>query len=113
MISYPPEILPESPPGLSALHGELNADSPLWAWAGEAIGARAETMLEHFEGVEAGEDIEAVHDMRVGSRRLVAAMRVFETCYPDRQYERLFREARRVTRRLGGVRDLDVLIDYF
>jgi CHAD domain-containing protein len=70
-------------------------------------------MLEHFEGVRLGEDIEAVHDMRVWSRRLVAAMRVFRACFPDEGYRRLFQEARRVTQRLGGVRDLDVLIDHY
>lgn len=70
-------------------------------------------MLEHVEGVRLGEDIEAVHDMRVGSRRLVAAMRVFAECFPDVEYRRLLREARNVTRRLGAVRDLDVLIDHY
>jgi CHAD domain-containing protein len=70
-------------------------------------------MLEHVDGVRLGEDIEAVHDMRVGSRRLVAAMRVFAECFPDLEYRRLLREARNVTRRLGAVRDLDVLIDHY
>lgn len=88
-------------------------DSPLWRWAEEAILERLEGMLQHTEGVRRGEDIEAVHDMRVGSRRLVAAMRVFRACFPGTEYEDLLAEARRVTRRLGAVRDLDVLIDYF
>jgi CHAD domain-containing protein len=99
--------------GLRALREPLTPGSPLWAWAGESISRRAETMLAHLEGVRLGEDIEAVHDMRVGSRRLVAAMRVFEGCFPDDGYRRLLQEARRVTRRLGGVRDLDVLIDHY
>lgn len=93
--------------------GLLTADSPLWAWAYEAIGERAEGMLTHVEGVRLGEDIEAVHDMRVASRRLVAAMRVFEEAFPTGEYARLLKEARRVTRLLGAVRDLDVLIDYY
>jgi CHAD domain-containing protein len=92
---------------------DLTPDSPLWAWAHDAISHRAETMVSHLEGVRLGEDIEAVHDMRVWSRRLVAAMRVFAVCFPDPDYGRLLREARQVTRRLGAVRDLDVLIDYF
>lgn len=98
---------------LDVLPQQLNADSPLWAWAYDGIHHRAEGMLEHLEGVREGKDIEAVHDMRVGSRRLVAAMRVFRECFPGRHYERLLREGRQVTRRLGAVRDLDVLIDYF
>ncbi|MGV3720598.1 MAG: CHAD domain-containing protein [Actinomycetota bacterium] len=91
----------------------LTADSPLWAWASDAVGHRLDKMLEHVEGVRLGEDIEAVHDMRVGSRRLVAAMRVFAECFPAAEYRRLLREARNVTRRLGAVRDLDVLIDHY
>ncbi len=99
--------------GLRVLREPLQPGSPLWAWATEAIGERSETMLSHLEGVRLGEDIEAVHDMRVGSRRLVAAMRVFESCFPDDRFRSLLREARRVTRLLGGVRDLDVLIDHY
>jgi len=99
--------------GVAALRDPLTPDSPLWAWATEAIGSRAEHMLDHLEGVEAGEDIESVHDMRVGSRRLVAAMKVFASCFPERAYQLLLKEARRVTRSLGGVRDFDVLIDHY
>lgn len=91
----------------------LTPGAPLWAWAFEAITQRVHIMLEHAHGVRAGEDIEAVHDMRVASRRLVAAMRVFRVCYPKREFERLLKEARQVTRALGEVRDLDVLIDHY
>lgn len=96
-----------------ALEGPLTPASPLWAWAYQGISERAESMLEHIGGVREGEDIEAVHDMRVWSRRLVAAMRVFAGCFPGKGYRRLLREARQVTRDLGGVRDLDVLIDHY
>lgn len=97
----------------AALEGPLTPGSPLWSWAYQGITERANKMLEHLEGVRAGEDIEEVHDMRVGSRRLVAAMRVFGDCFPGKPYRRLVREARDVTRALGGVRDLDVLIDHY
>jgi CHAD domain-containing protein len=91
----------------------LSPDQPLWRWAEEAISHRAHEMLKHLDGVRAGEDIEAVHDMRVGSRRVVAAMRVFHPAFPGRKFAALMRQARGVTRRLGAVRDLDVLIDHF
>jgi CHAD domain-containing protein len=92
---------------------ELTPDSPLWAWAYDAIDHRQGTMLEHADGVREGADIEAVHDMRVGSRRLVAAMKVFASCFPSAEYRKLLKEARDVTRKLGAVRDLDVLIDHY
>lgn len=91
----------------------LHSDAPLWAWAQDAISHRLDEMFQHTEGVRLGEDIEAVHDMRVGSRRLVAAMKVFAASFPGPEYQDLLREARRVTRRLGAVRDLDVLIDHY
>lgn len=109
---------PASEPAASQLPGlsvgsPLSPDEPLWRWASEAIGTRVGTMLDHLDEVRKGEDIEAVHDMRVASRRLVAAMRVFRTCFRDPRYEKLLREARQVTRALGAVRDLDVLIDHY
>jgi len=104
---------PSLPADLDVLEAQLTPESPLWQWAYDAIVRRADTMLEHVEGVRLGEDIEAVHDMRVGSRRLVAAMRVFESCFPGKEYQRLLKEARRVTQRLGSVRDFDVLLDHF
>lgn len=91
----------------------LSPSAPLWAWAYREIGERADTMLSHLGGVREGADIEAVHDMRVWSRRLVASMKVFAACFPDDDYRALLREARRVTRALGSVRDLDVLIDHY
>ena len=91
----------------------LSPDAPLWQWAFDSLSHRAETMLSHLDGVREGEDIEAVHDMRVWSRRLVASMKVFGVCYPDDDFRSLQREARSVTRRLGAVRDMDVLLDHF
>ncbi len=87
-------------------------DAPLWVWAHHSITRRAEAMFVHLAGVRAGADIEAVHDMRVGSRRVVAAMRVFRDCFPTVEFRNLAREARGITDALGAVRDLDVLIEH-
>ncbi|HEU0116678.1 MAG TPA: CHAD domain-containing protein [Thermomicrobiales bacterium] len=53
-------------------------------------------------------DIEAVHDVRVASRRLRAAMDAGARCFPEKWYRRLRRDARSLTRELGAVRDRDV-----
>jgi CHAD domain-containing protein len=92
---------------------KLTPDSPLWEWALEAVSQRLEGVFTHTERVRLGADIEAVHDMRVGSRRLVAAMKVFALAFPGPDFADLSREARGITRRLGAVRDLDVLIDHY
>jgi CHAD domain-containing protein len=68
-------------------------------------------MLAHHEGVAAAADIEAVHDMRVGSRRLRAAIGVFAAAFPDPQFSRFEREVKAVTDSLGAARDLDVMLE--
>lgn len=62
-------------------------------------------------GVRKADDIEAVHDMRVASRRLRAALAVFEPAFACAAYSALIREVRSITRALGAARDLDVMID--
>ena len=57
------------------------------------------------------EDIERVHDMRVASRRLRAALEVFAPCYDRHQHKDLLREVKQLAAALGKRRDPDVLID--
>jgi len=66
--------------------------------------------LAHEPGTRLGEDPEELHDMRVASRRLRAAMRLFQEVLPVRA-ERLREELGWIGGLLGGVRDLDVQID--
>ena len=61
----------------------------------------------------AGEDPEGVHDVRVASRRLRAAMDVAGGAFPADWFAPLHRAAKEVTGALGGVRDRDVLREYF
>jgi CHAD domain-containing protein len=57
-----------------------------------------------------GEDPEGVHDVRVASRRLRAAMDVAHGAFPAEWYKPLHKLAKQITRELGAVRDRDVLI---
>ncbi len=59
----------------------------------------------------AGEDIEGVHDVRVASRRLRAAMDVAAPCFPRSWYRPLHGAAKEITGALGEVRDRDVLLE--
>ena len=64
-------------------------------------------MLEHEAGTRLGEDSEELHVMRVSSRRMRMALRVFDE-YLDRQAMRpVLKGLRRTGRTLGAVRDLD------
>jgi CHAD domain-containing protein len=59
-----------------------------------------------------GVDPEGVHDVRVASRRLRAAMDVAVNVFPADWYKPLHRVARELTSELGEVRDRDVQIEY-
>lgn len=65
-------------------------------------------MLKHEPGTRAGEDIEELHDMRVATRRMRAALRVFGDFYEPKAIAPFNKGLRRTTRALGFVRDLDV-----
>ena len=78
------------------------------------ITTRFYEMMSFKEGALDGRDIEYVHDMRVASRRLRAAMRNFADCFtPKKEFRWHLKRVERITSTLGDVRDLDVLIDRF
>jgi len=56
-------------------------------------------------------DVEAVHKLRVASRRLRAAMDVATDCFPRKWYRPLHKTAKTITQTLGDVRDRDVLLE--
>jgi CHAD domain-containing protein len=65
-------------------------------------------LLAREPGVRAGKDPEEVHAMRVATRRLRAAWRVFGDGYRPSERRRQVGRLREVAMRLGAVRDLDV-----
>jgi triphosphatase len=69
-------------------------------------------MQDHEPGTRLGEDPEELHDMRVPTRRMRAAMKVFQGALPERA-SWLREELRWVAHALGDVRDLDVQIGRF
>ena len=75
---------------------------------------RFHEMTSFKVGAIDGTDIEYVHDMRVASRRLRAAMHNFADCFTrKKKFRRHLKRVERITSKLGDVRDLDVLIDRF
>lgn len=70
-------------------------------------------MLAQEAGVRIGEDPEFVHDMRVATRRMRSAFRVFEDYYKSKPVRPFIAQLRELARALGAVRDLDVLIGDF
>jgi CHAD domain-containing protein len=92
--------------------GELDPNSPTREVARKIIQTKFCEAFSHREAVVANADIEAVHNMRVSLRRLWAAMRIFGVCFDKEPgFDRLISKTRKLARRLGSVRDLDVLIE--
>jgi CHAD domain-containing protein len=78
--------------------------------AAAAVEVRAEEVFEHSGGVLDTAAIEHVHDMRVATRRLRAALEIFAVCFPRKRHRRLLKEVRSLADALGERRDRDVTI---
>jgi CHAD domain-containing protein len=89
----------------------LRCDEPFRSAAGKVIWTRFEEMMSFREAALAGEDSEGIHDMRVASRRLRAALEVFREVFPKRRLAPLLREVKALADTLGDVRDTDVMIE--
>ncbi len=70
---------------------------------------RFEAMWTRRDGTLDGDE-DALHDMRVGSRRLRAALDVFSAALHGGEYRTLHRLTARLTDELGAVRDHDVML---
>jgi CHAD domain-containing protein len=68
-------------------------------------------MLARESGTREGRDPEELHQMRVATRRMRAAWRVFGDSFEARATRTLRADLREVADALGTVRDLDVLLD--
>ena len=67
-----------------------------------------ERMLQHEPGTRLGKDPEELHDMRVASRRLRSALRLFGSYLTGPYATSCAEGLRRLARVLGDVRDMDV-----
>ena len=89
---------------------EVIPDGPYAQAAARIVRVRADELFAHAEGVLDTDDIERVHDMRVATRRLRAALEVFEVCFPKRELKRALRDVKRLADALGERRDPDVAL---
>ncbi len=78
--------------------------------AAKVVAVRAAELAEHSNGVLDTSDIEAVHRMRVATRRLRAALEVFAPCFPAKRHKRVLKDVKRLADVLGDRRDPDVAI---
>ena len=76
-------------------------------------------MIKNVSGTRSGverreptpDEVEALHDMRVGSRRLRASLALFAGVFPKAEFLDWDKQVGVITDALGAVRDLDVQLD--
>jgi CHAD domain-containing protein len=86
----------------------LGPDDPMSEAGRKILRFHYRQMLFNEPGTRLGDDVEALHDMRVATRRMRAAFRVFGTFYRPKEIAPYLKGLRRTGRALGPVRDLDV-----
>jgi CHAD domain-containing protein len=89
---------------------ELEANATIRDLALAVLRRQFSTLLAREPGTRLGDDIEELHDMRVASRRLRAAMSLFRDLLPETVVRQL-PDLAWLGRALGAVRDLDVQLE--
>lgn len=89
----------------------LRPDEPMSEAGRKTMYTHFLRMLANEAGTRLGEDIEALHDMRVATRRMRAAYRIFTAYFDPKVIKPFNKSLRQAGQTLGTVRDLDVLLE--
>src|SRR4051794_20556944 len=89
----------------------IAATDSMHSAARKSIAFNLPKMIAKEEGTLSGEDPEDLHDMRVATRRMRGAARIFGPYFDDNTILKLGRGLRDVAAALGDVRDLDVQLE--
>ncbi len=82
---------------------------PVQEWARRVVEQRLAILERQLGRLEQSPDPEAIHDLRVASRRLRAALRHLEPCFAAQEARGLCAAVRRLARLLGEARNLDII----
>lgn len=89
----------------------LDCEEPFATAAARVIEVRVAEVFDHADRVLEIDDIEPVHDMRVATRRLRAALEAFQPCFPGKPWRKALRRVKALGDALGERRDRDVQIE--
>jgi CHAD domain-containing protein len=78
--------------------------------AARVVRVRSKEVFAHSEGVLDLGEVERVHAMRVATRRLRAALEVFEPCFPHKRHRKALKKVKALADALGERRDADIEI---
>ena len=95
----------------SARKVELDCEASFGTAARRVVKVRAKEVFKQADGVLDLGEVEHVHDMRVATRRLRAALEVFEDCFPGKRHHKALKRVKALADALGERRDLDVEIE--
>lgn len=101
---------PELVARAAAVAQNISGGEPVSEGARRALRRFFDKLLAREDAVRKGEDPEDVHQMRVATRRLRAALQVLEGVYDSEMIRRYRRGLRRIAEPLGRVRDQDVFL---
>src|ERR1700690_2598066 len=87
---------------------ETNGHFPLLEYLDELV----DELRDLTPTAARGEDADAVHDARVATRRLKAALDLMDQVVARKHRKPLTRISRSLRKRLGELRDLDVMLDH-
>jgi CHAD domain-containing protein len=90
----------------------FDCDEPFAAAAARVVRVRAAEVFAHSEGVLDTGEIDRLHDMRVATRRLRAALEVFEACFPRKRFRKALKRVKALADALGERRDRDVEVEF-
>jgi CHAD domain-containing protein len=89
---------------------ELDCEASFSQAAARVVKVRSKEVFKHSKGVLDLNEVERVHDMRVATRRLRAALEVFEPCFPRKRHRKALKRVKSLADALGERRDADVEI---
>lgn len=89
---------------------KLDCEGSFSQAAARVVEVRSKEVFAHSDGVLDLDDVERVHDMRVATRRLRAALEIFEPCFPRKRWRKALKKVKALADALGERRDADVEI---
>jgi CHAD domain-containing protein len=91
----------------------LRGDMPASEAARKVLALRLAVVRDRLPSAvfHAEDDAEHVHQLRVGTRRAAAALRIFVSCLPDRLWRKTRNALRTLRRSAGAARDWDVFLE--
>ncbi|MHB1424983.1 MAG: CHAD domain-containing protein [Gemmataceae bacterium] len=91
---------------------DLKPDTPVEAAARHVLFLRLQVVKDYLPraALEADIDIEYVHQLRVGTRRADAGLRIFAACLSKKSYRKARRRLKKLRWAAGAARDWDVFL---